>query len=762
MARYDLGQGARALILVGDVLILLVMSYLAFGKLVPPFDSKGFWFYTALLGLVLGNRLVTPFYTKPADAIAYSVPAAVGLVLVAGAVDWDRTSLYLYILALGYALLLFLVAFMAIVMKDAVSTRIKSISAALSTVADKFGKPELVFGVILLFSFYAFHRDSAVEIFWLLAGWLTVVSIRPIELVLNIVGRVRASFFFPDVGPAIGQIVAFQSPNIVTVREADQAHIGFGTLVAVRDPNGQPFIAISAGYVGRDNGRIVRLIADAVTDQVPSKILRVLNKYEAGSVVALPASWVDELGPGSKAYRLVEKRDQLIGIVAPDSDVRTLHFEVIGGADIAEGMLVEVDIGGKEVLYQITNGLTKEELVYQRNTYGYVRASAQKIGLWDGHGRRFVLVPWVPEINTPVFIRVPERPRFDVDAVGFFPGTSFSVGLKDTSALVTHNTAILGILGVGKSMLAIELIERLMSSGVKIICLDLTDQYALELAPYYDREFEEQAIDKIRAACDRDRDAWQENPEAGGSRPNLIEAIREDLEFFLDPVNPRLLKIYNPAKIVATKQVQEPRSFNVGGQWHRQAAIWTMSPVEVTQIVTETALSICQPEMVDHARVCLVYEEAHSLVPEWNAVASEGDRVASNATARAILQGRKYGLGCVVVTQRTANVTKTILNQCNNVFAMRTFDETGKDFLANYIGKEYSRVLSSIPPRHAVFFGNASSSENPVLIELNNRQDFIDRFRVENPPPLLPAHHGEEAAAEPQVEVDEFEDDLPF
>jgi DNA helicase HerA-like ATPase len=54
--------------------------------------------------------------------------------------------------------------------------------------------------------------------------------------------------------------------------------------------------------------------------------------------------------------------------------------------------------------------------------------------------------------------------------------------------------------------------------------------------------------------------------------------------------------------------------------------------------------------------------------------------MATAATARAILQGRKYGLGCLLVTQRTANVTKTILNQCNTTFAMRMFDDTGKDF----------------------------------------------------------------------------------
>lgn len=97
--------------------------------------------------------------------------------------------------------------------------------------------------------------------------------------------------------------------------------------------------------------------------------------------------------------------------------------------------------------------------------------------------------------------------------------------------------------------------------------------------------------------------------------------------------------------------------------------------------------------MTDRGSVCLVYEEAHSLVPEWNSVVAEGDKAATARSARAILQGRKYDFGCILITQRTANVTKTILNQCNTIFA-RTFDDTGKEFSSNYIGKRLCPCLA--------------------------------------------------------------------
>ncbi len=135
-------------------------------------------------------------------------------------------------------------------------------------------------------------------------------------------------------------------------------------------------------------------------------------------------------------------------------------------------------------------------------------------------------------------------------------------------------------------------------------------------------------------------------------------------------------------------------------------------------------------------------------------MAAEGDKAATAKSARAILQGRKYGLGCLLITQRTANVTKTILNQCNTIFAMRTFDNTGMEFLGNYIGSDYAVVLPAMQPRHAVVFGKGSSCENPVLIRLNDQHAFRGRFRPDNPP-KAPAPQ-----AEPEEEVGVGDDDV--
>jgi uncharacterized protein len=94
---------------------------------------------------------------------------------------------------------------------------------------------------------------------------------------------------------------------------------------------------------------------------------------------------------------------------------------------------------------------------------------------------------------------------------------------------------------------------------------------------------------------------------------------------------------------------------------------------------------------------------------------------------------------------------------------MRTFDDTGKTFLANYIGADYANSLSSLSERQAVFFLKASSCENPILIRLNNRDKFLQVFRAENQPAALsPAGETPRITAQAAPRVDTFDDEIPF
>ncbi|PJF38950.1 MAG: hypothetical protein CUN54_09750, partial [Phototrophicales bacterium] len=93
------------------------------------------------------------------------------------------------------------------------------------------------------------------------------------------------------------------------------------------------------------------------------------------------------------------------------------------------------------------------------------------------------------------------------------------------------------------------------------------------------------------------------------------------------------------------------------------------------------------------------------------------------------------------------------------------FDKTGMDFLENYIGDNYTSLLASLPPRHCVAYGKALNSQSPVLIELNNRDDFQKIVPQLN---IVPPTVDESTEEEHYDEYDNFApppgnvDDIPF
>jgi len=718
-----LSQQTRLVILIAYIAVLFVASKLALDVWIPPTSEKGLWFYSGLASLLLGNLLVAPFYSPPADAISNAVAAVIALLAVnvwqPPHSGFDR---FLWSAIIMYSILVILSSICSIALKDSRDLVRRKLAQSLALFSATAGTPKLVFSTVYLFGLATYHRHDYREYLIIGAAWAVLVVLQPLELVAYLLKRWREIFRGLSPVDRLGEIVGHQVPDVVLVCQDEDASVIFGDVLVVRAADGRPGLAMALDQVGFSDGCWLRAIHLSVPPEARKDIEDFVTNQDLSDVAAVRAdndAWRSLLD----ADTTWSNRMLLVGLVAPDSDISRLRIEIVR-TDLAldEGRLVEVRVGSRAVLYQIVNGLTREEILRQKNTRGYIRADAKKIGAWNSQLQHFDAVKWIPHPNAPVFLVETVAAAPSRDAIGHFPGTDYPVTIRDVDSLVTHNTAILGILGIGKTFVAIELVERMIASGIKVVCLDLTNQYAEQLSPLYDDQVGRKRIKDLQDVGPGGKINFQKNVEEGGSVEAFQQKLHEILTQFLKPATPDRLAIYNPAEFEVWRQDSKP--------FQGRASMASLTSAQITRLFTETVLEILQEQgMTDKARCCLVFEEAHSLIPEWNAVASEGDKSATNGTAKAILQGRKYGLGCLVVTQRTANVTKSILNQCNTVIALRVFDATGMDFLRNYIGEDYSAVLSSLEDRHAIVYGRASSCRDPVLIRLNDRSDFIKVFR---------------------------------
>jgi len=731
-------QPQRAIVLIIYVALLFLFNYLAFGTLFPEKNYKGLWFYAGVASLLLGNLLVTPFFTKPVDAISYTVVSIIAVFLVNDWINWLLPDKIVFCTVVTFLTLILIFSFLSILTKDSDKLTNQKISMTCLIISEVLGNQRVVFSTVILYAIITFHRTEIKEMFFITVSWIALVIVEPDKHIFYLAKRINSIWRAATAGKRLGFICAYQTPNMILIKQPEEAFTSFGTTIIYKDSHAAIKTGITLNYVGRDEQLLLRAIEYNLPNEIRERVKDIMQLYGSNSVAYF--DYFDKNPNHKNKVELLRKLEELIGIVDEQTTVEKLTFEVFKESEIEEGCMVEVHINGIPVLYQVLDGLTKEDIVSQKNKYGYARAEANKIGIWDSQANKFRPARWLPQINSPVFIKQTDKFTPNVHTVGHFPKTNYHIGIENIDELVTHNTAILGVLGIGKSMLSIELVERMISFGIKVICIDLTDQYATELNVYYDKEWHNKGITAIQEGGQKDADYFDDDPEKGGSINNLTEAVENDLNEYLNHDNKHFLKIYNPSEFIASKQISDPKSYKSGpgkDDWTRTASLWDVTPVEVTSIITELTLKLSKGETTKKAKVCLVFEEAHSLVPEWNSVATEGDKSATNRTARAILQGRKYGLGCLLITQRTANVTKTILNQCNSIFAMRIFDDTGKDFIANYIGNEYASKLSTLHERQAVFYGRASTCENPVLLRLNDREEFLQVYRKEFQPTLL-------------------------
>ena len=87
----------------------------------------------------------------------------------------------------------------------------------------------------------------------------------------------------------------------------------------------------------------------------------------------------------------------------------------------------------------------------------------------------------------------------------------------------------------------------------------------------------------------------------------------------------------------------------------------------------------------------LVLEEAHSYLNQGN----EG--TAALAARRIVKEGRKYGLGAMIVSQRPAEVDSTILSQCGTLFAMRLANPIDRSHVTGAVTDNLEGLFSMLP-----------------------------------------------------------------
>lgn len=248
-------------------------------------------------------------------------------------------------------------------------------------------------------------------------------------------------------------------------------------------------------------------------------------------------------------------------------------------------------------------------------------------------------------------------------------------------------------------------------------------------------------------------------PPAGiGSSPPFLNNKAKGILGYLDGMRSRLLDqrynfLFKPAAytpdLKGTTATDLPSLFSAWFSHGTPISILDLSaiPSSIMQAISGCILKITydalfwgQNTLVGGKKqpLLVVLDEAHSYL-------RAGEDSISSRTVQAIAkEGRKYGVGMLLVTQRPSELDETVLSQCGSIIALRMTNTLDKGHVSAAMQdelREMAEILSSLRTGEAIISGeavripsrikffqasNATKSADPIPSQLwtNSRPDI--------------------------------------
>ncbi len=348
--------------------------------------------------------------------------------------------------------------------------------------------------------------------------------------------------------------------------------------------------------------------------------------------------------------------------------------------------------------------------------------------------------------------------------IGLLDGTDIPVYLS-VNSLVQKHCSILAKTGSGKSYTASVLLEELLDRDVPLLIIDPHSEYS--------------SLKKQGSSSD-DHKKFGISPKGYGSRvtvytpanqvinPDADElfrlngnnlTVKELTAMFPDNFSSSYLGILYEAIQKLKAEVEtytlDDIIFEVGNsdsksRWNvisvleeiRESDVLSTSPTPLEDLMQKGRACVIDfkgvpPDVQSMivARLCsllfdarkmnqvppgmLVVEEAHNYAPERGFNKSPSSDILRTIAS----EGRKFGLGMLVVSQRPARVDKNVLSQCGSQIIMKVTNPNdlksiskGLEGVSSYVEEELMRL----PPGVAMLVSN--DIERPVLVDIRVRK----------------------------------------
>ena len=198
------------------------------------------------------------------------------------------------------------------------------------------------------------------------------------------------------------------------------------------------------------------------------------------------------------------------------------------------------------------------------------------------------------------------------------------------------------------------------------------------------------------------------------------------------PFEPLPNPFSQPEKIIQPGQVS---ILYLGGYDH-------VTQCSITAITLETLFEFRANLTNRIAPFFTVIEEAHTFIPS----SREGtqDAVSLPVIRRVITEGRKFGTGLMLISQRPNRLDETIISQCNSFLILRLVNPKDQSFvraIMENLTESDAKMIPGFGPGQGIISGQVVRFPLPVRVKMDNEllaseigdEDFFDQAATWKP-----------------------------
>ncbi|RHX84229.1 ATP-binding protein [Leptospira stimsonii] len=153
-------------------------------------------------------------------------------------------------------------------------------------------------------------------------------------------------------------------------------------------------------------------------------------------------------------------------------------------------------------------------------------------------------------------------------------------------------------------------------------------------------------------------------------------------------------------------------------------------PIEIVHIIVSVISRIIFEALQRYRRMnskvlptVIVMEEAHTFIKRYSDNQDEfsSEKLSCQIFEKIAREGRKFGLGLLLSSQRPSELSSTVLSQCNTFLLHRIVNDRDQELVKKLVPDNLGSLLEELPvlpTRKAILLGHASSI--PILVDIKD------------------------------------------